>query len=399
MYKEYSKNIARLMGASGFAQFISIIAITIAARIYSPITFAEYGIYIGYLTILSTFSTLRLEIAILKYETNEDFRNITQLAFIILISYCFLIYLSFYLINYGDFNQYLLVIGIFFYSAQQFLTNLFSAQEKYQRIGYVRILNSSIFLLILIFQYINKSNNLHIIEAHILSYVGSSLLCLILLDIQLYKSKLKNIKKYLYDNKNYFTLDTLSSMLNTFARQIPSIILPAIVGKEIAGYYFFCQRIISAPINLIGNSVGNIFRKTSINEYKNFGNFKKVYLFTLKRLILISISILIISQIITIDFFITVFDEKWGGAYRFFYIILILYLFKLVISPLTFSFYVTNKLHYNLVGQILFFIFLISPIYITQIFSHDPYYIIISHVVSGSIAYTLYGYVTFKLSK
>lgn len=387
------------MGSSALAQLISIIGITLAARIYSPIAFAEYGIYIGYLTILSTFSTLRLEVAILKYDTNEDLRNITQLAFIILISYCFVVYFIFSLINVDELDSFFLTIGIFFYSIQQFITNLFSSIEKYKRIGFVRIVNSSIFFLIIFILYIKENNNLNIIMIHISSYIISSLLCLFLLDIKLFSSKLKNVKKYLYENKSYFTIDTLSSMTNTLARQIPSVILPGIVGKEIAGYYFFCQRIIAAPINLLGNSVGNIFRKTAINEFKKLNNFKRVYVYTLKRLIAASVLVLSFSQLITYDLFVDIFDEKWSEAYQFFNIILILYLFKLSVSPLTFSFYVVDKLHLNLIGQILFFIFLICPIYISHIFNLEPFYIIANHVISGSIAYILYGLVSYNISK
>ena len=52
---------------------------------------------------------------------------------------------------------------------------------------------------------------------------------------------------------------TAGALLNSSSLQLPSVIMTALFGTTVAGWYFFSLRILRAPLNLIGNSVSQVY--------------------------------------------------------------------------------------------------------------------------------------------
>ena len=336
--------------------------------------------------------------------TNFEYKNILSTSLIILItSSVFFIIIASQINGLGLDRQIISLVffGLLAKGIYQIYSNLFSSQQRYSEIGILRIISALLFAFFtIIFAYFEIKVSIGLILASIISHAFSAILFVIRSRISLNIPNTKTFKSVTYEYKDYWTMDTLSSLLNTIGRQLPLIIFPMLFGPIIAGYYFFSQRIVAAPVNLIANSVGNVFRKDATNEFNRNGNFYKIFIFSLSRLFLVgiigvSISLFFIDE----NILIFLFGDQWSGITSILKLVIIFYTFKFIVSPLTYSLYIVRKLHWNLYGQFFYLTCLFLPILVGYFYNFSPNFIIGMHVGGACIAYLFYLAISFYCAK
>lgn len=399
-YKEYLSNIAKLLAGSGLAQIITIAATLVIARLYSPEDFSYFGIYSASIALMLTFATGRLDLALIQVDKKEELTLILSSAIYLLIAFSVIFLITSFKFSFFENNITILFftfIGLLATGISQIYSNLFSSLQKYSEIGKIRIISAMSFgLLSFVLAYTKESNYISLIVASFMSQIISGIIymnnCRMFPTIQ----NLGSLKQVIIEYKDYWSLDTFSSLMNTIGRQMPLLIFPVALGQTFAGYYFFSQRIIAAPVNLIANSVGNVFRKRATIEYQKEGNFKNIFKFTFIRLFFLSLigstlAFLILSPSI-IKF---LFGEQWDGLLEVLLLVIIFYAFKFTVSPLTYSMYIVRKLHWNLIGQFFYLICLFTPIYIGIQLNLEPILIVALHVFGAVTAYLGYLFASY----
>lgn len=394
-YSAFVASISKLLLGSSMAQAITIIATIASARFYSPENFADFGIYIAVIAILLTFFTGRLDLALIQVSSTLDYKKILSTTFVLLLisSILFIIFTTqLYNFNFGNRMAILIFFGLIANGTFQVYSNLFSSQERYGELGLFRTLAALIFAVLSIsFAYFNINVAEGLILASLISQASSAFIFILRSGVPLAIPGAREFKSVMAEYRDYWTMDTLSSLLNTIGRQLPLIIFPAIFGSVIAGYYFFSQRIIAAPINLIANSVGNVFRKGATKEYNEKGNFRGIFLFSFFRLLLLATIGTIIVFVFVDDKIVNlIFGDQWIGITNILKMLIVFYAFKFVVSPLTYSLYVVRKLHWNLYGQFFYLSCLFLPITIGWYLDYDANLVIALHVLGACIAYTCY---------
>ena len=394
-YAGYLESITKLLLSSGLAQIITIVTTITCARLYSPENFAYFGIYVATISILLTFSTGRLDLALIQVSSLKEYKKILISSITILLTSAAIFFaITQFMYNF-NFNQEILLLIFFGLIANgicQIYSNLFSSQQRYLEIGLSRIFAAVLFAIFAIsFPFLNIKISLGLILASLFSQAMCAIMLIVLSKVPLSYKFIKYFKSVIIEYKDYWTLDTFSSLLNTFGRQLPLIIFPTLFGPLVAGYYFFCQRIVAAPVNLIANSVGNVFRKDATKEFIENGNFLKIFIFSLTRLFFISIiGVIIVFIVVDENLLIFLFGDEWSGILNILKMVIIFYAFKFVISPLTYSLYIVRKLHWNLYGQFFYLSCLFTPILVGSYLGYSPEYIIGLHVLGACVAYLVY---------
>ena len=403
-YSSFVASISKLLLGSGMAQAITIMAMVVSARFYSPENFSNYGVFVATTSILLTFSTGRLDLALIQVSSLLEYQKIlsTTMAILFVTALFFFIFTSqIYDFGLGGRTLQLVFFGLIANGVTQIYSNLYSSQERYGEIGLFRIFAALLFAIFSIgFAYFSVCVPEGLILASLASQVFTAFIFIARSRVQLTLLRIKGFMSVMNEYRDYWTMDTISSLLNTIGRQLPLIVFPTMFGPVIAGYYFFSQRIVAAPVNLIANSVGNVFRKGATIEYNDRGDFRSIFIFSFCRLFLIAM-IGTISALLVIDENIVdlIFGEQWIGVTDILSMIIVFYAFKFVVSPLTYSLYVVRKLHWNLYGQFFYLACLFLPVVFGWYMGFDAQLIIALHVFGACISYTFYLVASYYCAK
>ena len=157
-------------------------------------------------------------------------------------------------------------------------------------------------------------------------------------------------------------------------------------------------KVLMIPINLLSNTISDVFKQKATKDYNRLGNCMDIFISTFKKLILIGIIPFSLLGVFAPDIFSFIFGEKWKIAGEFAQIMTPMLFLKFVINPLSYTFYIAQKQHLDLIGQVVLFLFVSISIFIGLEFNNAEI-LLISFSISYSIMYILYLSFSYKYSK
>lgn len=293
-------------------QAITIIALPILSRIYSPEAYGEYGIVVSLTTIFTSFITLGLNSAIMEPKENRESRIILKSAIIIqcLLITILMIFTIIIQDRYKLFNvsgSYSLgVIAMYVYA---FFTNLTSVLYTYvnrlQKNGILLInpIIKSVCILLIAFPLgFLHFNYLGFMLAYILAEVISSFQ--MVLRVGLFrvdeKFSIKDFWNIIKKYRRYIFYQCPANAIGTLGAQLPTQFLASIFNHTTLGNFTMCNKVISMPISVVAKPISNIYFRT-ISEYQR--EKKDISDFTLK-IVVCGLAIGVIPMSIVI---------LWGG--------------------------------------------------------------------------------------
>jgi O-antigen/teichoic acid export membrane protein len=186
----------------------------------------------------------------------------------------------------------------------------------------------------------------------------------------------------------------MAHTLNAASRQSPNILLSVFFSTASAGFFMLTQRVVGAPIYIVGGAVGDVFRQQASVIYAENGECKVVYLKTFKKLILISFVPFVIFFIIAPDIFSIIFGEKWRIAGEYAQILAPMFFLQFIANPLSNMYLIAQKQKEDLTMQIILFLVILTPF---LIFS-DAFWAIVLYSIGYSSIYLYVIYVTSKFA-
>ncbi len=358
------------------AQALAISISPILTRIYTPEDFGLFALYSALVSIISIVVTGRYELAIMLPKKEEEAFQIMALTIIISMAASGLLLIIAIVFNRELTiilkNQeispwlYLLPFSVLISGLYQVLNFWNNRKKSYVKIAKNRIiLSGGVAINQLGFAYVIKSTGL---------IVGQFLGQLIALVYFIKKfqsddrgafilNKLKMIalaKKY----KKFPKIDAPTTFINIAANQAPNILLAAFFSASTGGFYHLTQRILQAPISLISTSVLDVFKQKASEDYKKNGHCREIFMKTFWSLLLMAMPVSFALFFIVEDLFALVFGEHWREAGTYAQILVPALLLRFIANPLSFMFYISSKLEFNLMGMVLLFLFVIFSLLI-----------------------------------
>jgi O-antigen/teichoic acid export membrane protein len=406
---EFSRNVLTLMTGTTIAQAIPIAISPILTRIYTPEEFGMFALYMAFISIGAAIVTGKYEMTILlpKKDENAKYLVLISIFFTFLFSIIFyLIYIFFYkeinfLLNIENkFNYFYLVpLGIFLFAFYNILLQWMNRQKEYKLMTKNRFIQAtSIAIFQLIIGFIKKIS-FGLIIADIL---GRIIAIILIFRSVFFQIKIKNfsLKKSIYLIKRYKKFpkwEMPATVLNISSFQIPYIFIPILFSSAIAGFYFLVFRVLMMPIGLIGNAILEVFKNRAIDDFNKYKSCREIY----KKIFLLLFLVGILPTLILIffgqDIFAFVFGESWRNAGIYAQILAPLALFRLISAPLSFVFFIREKLELDLLIQLIFLILVLLSIGIASYYTNDI--VLVSLLsVSGCIFYIIQIIVSYRLS-
>lgn len=406
---EFSRNVLTLMTGTTIAQSIPIAITPILTRIYTPEDFGVFALYMAIASIVAVIATGRYEMAIILPKKDSDAINIVALSILIsfFISFISLVIVFLFnskitnLLNNPEISNWLyfipitvLLTGIY----QSF--NYWSNRKKhYKRLAISRVVQSGSTAsanLVMGFAAVGSSG---LIVGQVLGQIIATTILgkLIWNEDKNKLNKLKKLKIFAMARKymKFPQYDILASMSNISAHQTTHILFNSVFNSTIAGYFYLTQKILGLPITFIASAISDVFRQSATKEYQEFGNAKKIYISTFKKLFLLSLFSSLILYFYAIELFVFIFGKDWAVAGEYAKILAPMLFLRFISSPLSFMLYIGEKQNINLLGNFLFLLLTLLSFYL----SSSAYETIVLLSISYSIIYILYLYISSKIAK
>lgn len=398
---KFAKNITLIAGGTAFAQALSIIFSPIITRIYPPEQYGVLTVYTAVLGLLAISASFDYQKAIPIADDEENAINLLVLSIIFLLATTFVIIIL--LILFGDyfFNlfdsnvliayKYLIPFGIFFVGTYDIILQWGFRDRNYKVITRTKISQSVSSNIAKVVLGLMKIGPIGLILGVIIGQsAGIASLAnplikkkRILSSISLYKLKFV-LKRY----KNFPLYSAPSNYVYTAGSNLPVVFLTALFGSAVTGLFGLANGIIRLPMDLIGNSVAQVFYSEAANIGKsNPQEIKNLAVKLIKKLAVIALVPLIILLLFGPWLFTFAFGAKWYDAGIYARILSVMVYFHFIIMPIGRILEVFERQRAGLFFNIIRLIMVLSVFSISKFLSFNSYQTIGLYSLSNSITY------------
>jgi O-antigen/teichoic acid export membrane protein len=404
---EFLRNTAVLSSGTIIAQGISVLTAPILTRIYLPEDYGLLGIYMVFCSLTVTISTLQYHNAIITADSDDNARDAFHLCVLINMVSCLLLTLAVVFFGAAIASLYKsesIIRWIIFAPVSTFFVSLnttFSAwairKKKFKLLSYNRILTAILAPLFSISLGVWALGPIGLFVGLFVSQIVPT----VRMSMQLLGNdqlnlnfQFKRVRSAAKSFKNYPVFSLPSDFINNLSNQFPLMMLSRVGGVQVVGWYNLSARMLGLPTTIISMSIAEVFRQRAASDYALYGNCRPIFNKVFKTLLLIALPIFLLLCLFGPQLFHFVFGQRWEQAGVVTQILAILYLFKFVVSPLSYVTFVANKQWVSLLIDCLLLIFLFT-VYLIAINYHLDYK---SALLIFSLAYSSLYFLTFYLS-
>ena len=356
---EFNRNVLTLLTGTTLAQAIPFLIAPILTRIFSPEDFGILAAFIAVFTVFSTFITLKYDQVIILPKSDKEAFNLLSLTvgIVLLLSILFFgIFLVFQteinkLFDSSKMGNILLLVplSLLFFGIYRAFYYWFNRRKKYRSISGNTILRStSISGSEVIFGFLKTPGGL--VLGTILGQFLSAFFFVIISikDISTFSKELSfsgikiQAKKY---SHLALTLIGSNGIQNVYT-QIPIFFIGNVFGMGILGFVSLAQRLVTTPVSIIANAIGDVFRQQATDEFNNSGHFEKIFISTLKKTFFISIIPFLLLYFFAPELFALWLGEEWRIAGEYAQIIIVGRFFSFIFTPLDKSSLIRQKKSY-----------------------------------------------------
>lgn len=400
------------MTGTSLAQAIPIAISPILTRLYSPEEFGRFALYMAVAMIASVLVSGRYELAILLPRRDRDALHITALAITlsIAISAGLLVIVMFLAQPLAELlGDPALAPWLYWVPASTLLLGVYQSlnywsnrNAQYKRLAISRTVQSGSAALAQLGSGYVGSGAVGLVGGQITGQVlATSVLARLIWreDQELIRAlrplrSLALAKKYI-DFPKYLIV---AHGFNTASGQMPVLLLSALFSTTAAGFFTLTQRVMAAPMALIANALGDVFRQEASQAYIHLGHCKAIYQKTFKRLLLISVIPFAVFFFVAPELFGWVFGKPWRVAGEYAQILTPMAFLQFITSPLSSMFVIAEKQKLDLTWQGLLIFLAIASFFLGNFFQSTTAALKIFSL-AYSAAYIINGYMTYSFAK
>lgn len=400
---DFNKSVFTLMSGTIVGQLFLFFITPILSRMYSLEIFGYYFLFIGVINILKKVVTLRYELVIIISKNEKEVFNafiisiiINFLVSIIILFFTFIA--NFILRNFNiGISVYIIPLTIFFIGFFEIFIYLNNKNKNYKVISITRTLNNIIngtLQIVLIKISFSSSNGL------ILGYSSAIVITTILILLfninylkkNFNKYSLKTIKYLLIKHKKIPFYNTSINFVSNLSNELPIYLLTFFFGPLYAGIYGMANRIMGTPLDIVGQSIGNVFLQSAVDNYHS-KKLKEFYNLQIKKIIkvglFISFSVLMVTPFIDL-----LLGKEWNNSKLYILILLPAFFVNFINQPLTSLPTILKKQDIYLIFQIGFIFIKGVSIYIGYLLKN-----IYLSLILFSVSCILYRIIIFRWFK
>lgn len=386
------------MGGTLGAQILLVLIAPILTRLYNPEDFGTLATFVAILSILSVVSSLRYELVIPLPSDSSDAGKILLLSLLILIIFSILMaFISaiwgeevLRLINTPGLIEYLWVFpfAILISGVYRVLNYWAVRLRNFRTIAKTKIKQSIITIVLQLSTF--KLGGLGLIAGQTLGQ-GAGISELGKSTLSCFKKEnfsLKKIKRLAVEYKQFPTYSTLSGLVNIGGQQAMPLLLASIYGLTVAGLYALTSRVLTAPLIMLGRSIGQVFLGHGATAHRDddLGEFVST---TFEKLLFLAIPVVLFVILFSPDLFGLTFGREWREAGAIAQLLALNIFGQFLCSPLSQVLAITGKQKLSMFLNTLLFL---SRVLVVLLISIDGSYM---EAILGYSIVSLCGYLVF----
>ena len=415
---EYDKNILKLFTGTAMAQAVSFILVPIIAKQYGPSEYGIYAAFVAAISILSILSTGKYELAIMLPEKQSEVVSLMNLSYSINLLVCssiaaFMVFLPISSLNWmfgivaNNRTLFLIIpLATYLLSAFQILNYWLVREKQFVVLSLNKILRSVLFGFFSIVLGFIWPKAIYLAIAVTFSHLFSNIFLRIKLKgININTSaifSIQGINGLKYVAKKYIEFPSFilpAEFMNVLCAQLPVFFFLWVFNPTESGYFSFILTVLNIPISLLAGAILDVFKEKAAKDYRETGSCREAYILTFKKMIIIAVVPFSVLFLVGDNLILMFFGDKWAGATKFLDIMLVMFFFKFISSPLSFIFYIVQKQKEDFLWHIYIFISTILVLCLGAIVFRDIFLTLKLYSINFSIIYLIYLIRSYQLSK
>ncbi len=403
-HNKFAKNVTMIAGGTAFAQLLSALSSPIITRLYNPQEYGVLTVYTAFLGLIAIVASLKYEWAISIAENDEKAINVMGLCFWILVTFTIIISTIIFLLGEVILNllnanvlinyKYLIPIGAFFIGSYNILMQWSFRRKNFKAIARTKLSQSIVGNGVRIGLGLLGFGPVGLILGQIFTQ-GAGLGTLSRPFIKQDKHLLQRInrreirwsaKRY----KDFALFSAPSQILNMAGLQLPVFFITAMYGSQVVGLYGLANGIINLPMQLIGNSVADVFygEAASIGR-ADCKRLKDLSSKLFQKLLIIGLIPLLLLLCFGPFLFSFVFGSQWYEAGVYARILSLMVFTRFIFTPMSRIFFILEKQKEAFMLDLSRVILVLVSFGVSVFFELNPHLAISLYSVAMSIVYLI----------
>ncbi len=409
--ESFKANVTTMIYGTTLSQAIPILISPIISRLYSPYDFGVYAIFTSISLIAALVATGRYELAVILPERDEDAASIVSLASLLALGTSILSFIAVALLkddimtvlNLSGYENlvFLIPVSIFTSAVYQPMYSWATRHKLFKVLSRNMVYKTG---MVVSFQLLLATAGCPINGLIIAQVAGNTLALLVLSGELIIKRSLpltldilRNMYKQAIKYKKFPQYSLSSDFLNVGSNQIPNILLSSFFGPFIAGQFSLSQRVLATPISFIASAVQVVFKERASRDYRETGSCRDIYVKVFRKMSLYSSLPFLLLFLTGPTLVPIIFGQEWQIAGMYIRLLSLMYFIKFFSSTLSYTLYIAEKQHIDLLWEIALFILTLLSMYIGY-YNNSPSLSILFFSISYSVLYLIMLYLSYKFS-
>lgn len=366
---EFARNVLTVMGGTTLAQAVPVLVSPLLTRLYSPAEFGVMAMYVSLTAIGVVAVTGRYELAILLPARDREAFDLLCLAIGVAGVLCVVIVL----VALGSLagssrpewlgsrahalGAWLLLVplSIFLMAVSQALGYWANRSRRYKQIASSRVGQSLAMCGAQIAGGFGKAGDAGLIVGYVTGQLAANALLArtLLADMRARVSRLNwmRVLAVARRHRRFPTFMVPGHLANTASSQMPVLMLGALYGPGVAGFYALAERVLVLPSSIIGSAIGDVFRQKAAEAYNAQGNCRELFLRTARKLAVVALVPSLVAALAGPWLFAWVFGEYWREAGEITTLLSVMVFCQIVSTPLSQTVLLANMHRADMIWQ------------------------------------------------
>lgn len=346
----FMRGVVVLAGGTALGQLISVAASPLITRLYSPDDFGVLSIYLSFLSILGVLGVLRYEKAIPLADDDQTASEIVAAASVVLAAVLAGCSVGLWLFgdslvewaNVPELRPYLWLVpvGLLGFSIQQVLLYWALRKRAYCHVARTNLTRNAFSVAVQAGTGIIGIGPLGLLVGSLIGQVGGSLTLARVAFSEKYgrirQVKVDGVMSSARQFARFPLISSWSGLLNAAGIHSPPILLASGFGVHVAGAFALAQRVIEAPLRLVGTSVADVYFAEAARLVRvNPREFVRMYFKIAMRLAIIGVPPILVCGSFSPWAFGVVFGEEWRVAGEYVRVLAPYFAVRFVVYPLS----------------------------------------------------------------
>ena len=394
------KNVTLLVSGTAIAQVILMLFQLVLRRLYSPEVFGAFSVYMSIVGILVILSTMRYELAVVLPKEDRKASGLVAGGILISLTINILVLIvtiifKTYIVRWLDFPEeygywlYFVPLSTFLFSTYQFFNYWLTRNSAFKAISINKVSRRlSEGIVQTIFGAIKSASGL---------FTGDIVGNAANITAGFYQAKRKGftfrnlsfrkIRASLRRYSSFPKYQTIPAVLNTASMLLPVFLINKFYSSETAGFFDLSRQMLIVPISFITASLSQVLLKELSDRVKNNAKLTPSILKTAMYLTIGILPFMIVIMIWGEGLFSFFFSETWRVSGNYSAILAPAFAVQFIVSPLSISFTVLEKLKVLAAWQICYF----GAVLALLALSHLPItYFLAIYTGINIVAYSIY---------